>query len=62
MMYGIRNTFRRPFQFREFIEQAVGIAGDYFFNVVLLGGTPGAYLADFPLARPVRGREYGGPG
>lgn len=25
----------------------VGIAGGYFFNVVLQGGTPGAYLASF---------------
>jgi phospholipid/cholesterol/gamma-HCH transport system permease protein len=25
----------------------VGVAGGYFFNVILLGGTPGAYLASF---------------
>lgn len=25
----------------------IGIAGGYFFNVVLQGGTPGAYLASF---------------
>jgi phospholipid/cholesterol/gamma-HCH transport system permease protein len=25
----------------------VGVAGGYFFNVVLQGGTPGAYLASF---------------
>jgi phospholipid/cholesterol/gamma-HCH transport system permease protein len=25
----------------------VGIAGGYFFNVILQGGTPGAYLASF---------------
>ena len=27
----------------------VGIAGGYFFNVVLQGGTPGAYLASFTM-------------
>ena len=26
----------------------VGVVGGYFFNVVLQGGTPGAYLASFP--------------
>jgi phospholipid/cholesterol/gamma-HCH transport system permease protein len=26
-----------------------GIAGGYFFNVVIQGGTPGAYLASFSL-------------
>ena len=25
----------------------VGVAGGYFFNVLLQGGTPGAYLASF---------------
>ena len=25
----------------------VGVAGGYFFNVILQGGTPGAYLASF---------------
>ena len=36
----------------------VGVCGGYFFNVVLQGGTPGAYLAVLhragPAARPVR--------
>ena len=26
---------------------AVGVAGGYFFNVILQHGTPGAYLASF---------------
>jgi phospholipid/cholesterol/gamma-HCH transport system permease protein len=26
----------------------VGVAGGYFFNVILQGGTPGAYLASSP--------------
>jgi len=26
----------------------VGVLGGYFFNVILQGGTPGAYLASFP--------------
>src|ERR671928_158148 len=26
-----------------------GIAGGYFFNVIIQGGTPGAYLASFSL-------------
>ncbi|GAB2484732.1 MlaE family ABC transporter permease [Jatrophihabitans fulvus] len=29
------------------IVSVVGVAGGYFFNVVLQGGTPGAYLASF---------------
>ena len=41
----------------------VGVAGGYFFNVVLQGGTPGAYLASLhrarPAARPVRRRAQG---
>ena len=41
----------------------VGVAGGYFFNVVLQGGTPGAYLASLhrarPAARPLRRRDQG---
>src|SRR5438046_3434704 len=29
------------------IVSVVGVAGGYFFNVILQGGTPGAYLASF---------------
>ena len=33
----------------------VGVAGGYFFNVILQGGTPGAYLASFTALAQVRG-------
>ena len=40
-----------------------GIAGGYFFNVIIQGGTPGAYLASFSLLgadrRPDRGDHEG---
>jgi phospholipid/cholesterol/gamma-HCH transport system permease protein len=29
------------------VVSVVGVAGGYFFNVILQGGTPGAYLASF---------------
>ena len=41
----------------------VGVAGGYFFNVMLQGGTPGAYLASFSAlaqlrtSRPARSRR-----
>src|SRR5256884_7467062 len=35
------------------IVSVVGVAGGYFFNVILQGGTPGAYLASFPAPRQV---------
>ena len=37
----------------------VGVAGGYFFNVVLQGGTPGAYLASFSALAQVRGLLVG---
>ena len=32
---------------RNGVVSVVGVAGGYFFNVILQGGTPGAYLASF---------------
>ena len=29
------------------LASVVGVAGGYFFNVIVQGGTPGAYLASF---------------
>ena len=32
----------------------VGVAGGYFFNVIIQGGTPGAYIASFTALAPAR--------
>ena len=36
----------------------VGVAGGYFFNVVLQGGTPGAYLASFSALAQLPSRKW----
>jgi phospholipid/cholesterol/gamma-HCH transport system permease protein len=37
----------------------VGVAGGYFFNVILQGGTPGAYLASFKALAQIQDLEAG---